>query len=42
LFRSGLRHAEALARLNEMEQTPELAQILDFLRNSGRGLISAE
>jgi len=42
LFRSGLRQAEAVARLNEMEHTPELEQILDFLRNAGRGLVSAE
>jgi len=42
LFRSGMRLAAALETLRDMEQTPELEQILTFVENARRGLISAE
>lgn len=42
LFRSGLPRADALARLHDMAETPELRHILDFVENAKRGLISAE
>ncbi len=42
LFRSGMRLSAALETLRGMEQTPELEQILTFVENARRGLISAE
>lgn len=42
LFRSGMRHSAALETLRGMQRTPELEQILTFVENARRGLISAE
>jgi UDP-N-acetylglucosamine acyltransferase len=38
LFHAGLNIAQALARLREIEQTPEVAAILDFFDQSTRGV----
>jgi UDP-N-acetylglucosamine acyltransferase len=39
LYKSGLRPAEALARLEADEPTEEVRQIIEFVRHSRRGLI---
>jgi UDP-N-acetylglucosamine acyltransferase len=41
LFRSGLKHGEALARLREMADSTEVQAIVTFVENAERGLISA-
>jgi len=39
IFRSGLRVAEALVRVNEeVENTPEVLKLVEFVRNSERGI----
>jgi UDP-N-acetylglucosamine acyltransferase len=40
LYRSGLRFADALARLHSLaEEHPEVAALVEFLRESGRGIV---
>ena len=42
LFRSGLRHDNALQRIRSDMELPEIRAIIEFAENSRRGMVSAE